>query len=417
MTHSRRDFLKSMVGASSFLSLAPTFPLFLQRAASAAGTDPAGGQNVLVVLQLSGGNDGLNTVVPYADDAYQRSRKTLRLTESQVIRIDSYLGFHPELKGFHQLLQDGKLAVVQGVGYPHSNRDHDVAMRQWHTARPDEPLCPTGWIGRAVDLNAAPGQADVPAVFVGPIAPPFALNAEASVIPVVRNARQLTRTPLPGGKAASGADAQAVPPPRAPAQDAPLLAALTDAAQTARAMSQRVEAVLATDTPTASYPSYTLAEHLQIVAQLIRAELGIRVFFVELGGGGIGGFDNHANQRDNHAAVLREMSASIAAFLGDLQRESLASRVLLMTFSEFGRTLTENGRRGTDHGAAAPVFLAGGRVQGGLHGKHPSLTDLDQDALKFHTDYRALYATVLERWLGCDARAVLGESFGTLDVV
>ena len=136
-------------------------------------------------------------------------------------------------------------------------------------------------------------------------------------------------------------------------------------------MSQRVEAVLAADATTAAYPSFTLAQQLRMVAQLIRADLGIRIYFVELGGGGIGGFDNHANQRDNHAALLREMSASIAAFMSDLKRENLLSRVLLMTFSEFGRTVSENGRRGTDHGAAAPVFLVGGRVKGGFHGNTP----------------------------------------------
>jgi uncharacterized protein (DUF1501 family) len=145
--------------------------------------------------------------------------------------------------------------------------------------------------------------------------------------------------------------------------------------------------------------------------------VGIRVYFVELGGGGIGGFDNHANQRDNHAALLREMSASIAAFVSQLQREDLLSRVLLMTFSEFGRTVTENGRRGTDHGAAAPVFLAGGRVPGGMFGPHPSLTDLDQDALKFSVDYRSLYATVLDRWLGLDPVAILGQNYAMIDVI
>ena len=161
----------------------------------------------------------------------------------------------------------------------------------------------------------------------------------------------------------------------------------------------------------------TLAQQLQTVAQLIRADFGIRIYFVELGGGGIGGFDNHANQRDNHAALLREMSVSIGAFMDDLKRENLISRVLLMTFSEFGRTLSENGRRGTDHGAAAPVFLVGGRVKGELFGKHPSLTDLDQDALKFQVDYRNLYATVLQSWLGLDARPVLGATYEPIDVI
>ena len=416
MTYSRRDFLKSLVGASSFLSLAPTFPAFLQQAAAAAESNAASGETVLVVLQLSGGNDGLNTVVPYADDAYGRNRDTLRLTESQVIRIDSYLGFHPELKGFHQLLQEGALTVVQGVGYPKSSRDHDQALREWHTARPGEPQYPTGWIGRTVDSIEQPGAAAVPAVFVGPIAPPFALNAEASIIPSVLAPQQLIRTSL-SGKPVDRPELVKTLPQDASAMANPLQDMVSSATQAAEAMSRRVEAVLSADSSAATYPSLTLAQQLHMVAQLVRADLGIRIYFVELGGGGIGGFDNHANQRDNHAALLREMSDSIAAFMSDLKRENLMSRVLLMTFSEFGRTLSENGRRGTDHGAAAPVFLVGGRVQGGLHGKHPSLTELDSDALKFQVDYRCLYATVLQRWLGFDARPILGESYDTIDVI
>jgi len=415
MTYSRRDFLKSMVGTSSLLSLAPVFPAFLSRAALAAPGDATDtGQNVLIVLQLSGGNDGLNTVVPYADDVYQRSRDTLRLAKSQVLTIDSYLGLHPELKGLHRMLQEGSLSIVHGVGYPKNNRDHDQAMREWHTARPGELLYPTGWIGRTVDLITQAGTSDVPATFVGPIAPPFALNAERSIIPTLRDAKQLALTQMPGTSPAAAEQPQAGD---AAVTDNPLLDAVTMAAQSAQTVSQRVEAVLAADKSSTDYPSYTLADQLRMVSQLIRADLGIRIFFVELGGGGIGGFDNHANQRDNHAAVLRELSASVTALMDDLQRHKLLSRVLLMTFSEFGRTVSENGRRGTDHGAAAPVLLAGGRVRGGMFGDHPSLTDLDQDALKHAVDYRALYATVLERWLGCDARAVLGGSFDTLDVL
>jgi len=159
-----------------------------------------------------------------------------------------------------------------------------------------------------------------------------------------------------------------------------------------------------------------LAGTLRIVAQLIRAELGVRIFFTELGGGGIGGFDNHANQLGNHCALLHQLSESVAAFVDDLQRDKLLDRVLLMTFSEFGRTVAENGRRGTGHGAGAPVFLAGGRLRGGLLGPHPSLTDLDAGAPRFHTDFRRVYATVLDRWLGLDAAGVLGEGFKPLDI-
>jgi uncharacterized protein (DUF1501 family) len=155
---------------------------------------------------------------------------------------------------------------------------------------------------------------------------------------------------------------------------------------------------------------------LAAIAQLMRADLGIRIFFAELGGGGIGGFDNHANQRDNHAALLRQLSQSVAAFVGDLQRSKLLDRVAVMTFSEFGRTLVENGRRGTDHGDAAPVFLFGGRLRGGLVGTPPRLDRLVEGAPESHTDFRRVYATMLDRWLGLDSRKILGQSFDPLEV-
>ena len=183
----------------------------------------------------------------------------------------------------------------------------------------------------------------------------------------------------------------------------------------ARAKNERIEAVL--KTPAGDYPSFGLARDLRTVAQLIRADIGIRIFFVELGGGGLGGFDNHANQLGNHCALLNQLAESVAAFVYDLKRDKQLDRVLLMTFSEFGRTVKENGRRGTDHGAAAPLFLAGGRVKGGLIGPHPSLTDLDKGALKVQTDFRRVYATVLDRWLGFESKPVLGGRFEPLDVL
>jgi uncharacterized protein (DUF1501 family) len=181
-------------------------------------------------------------------------------------------------------------------------------------------------------------------------------------------------------------------------------------------MSRRIKAALAGAPGAHRYPPQGLAGDLKTVAELIRADVGIRIFFTELGGGGIGGFDNHANQRDNHASVLGQLSNSVAAFADDLARHKCLDRVCLMTFSEFGRTLSENGRRGTGHGAAAPMFLMGGRVRAGLIGKHPSLADLDQDAPRFHTDFRRVYASVLAGWLGFDSEAVLGAKLKPLDL-
>jgi uncharacterized protein (DUF1501 family) len=407
MYPSRRDFLKSIAGTSTLLSLSHAVPSFLQRTAWATESTTAGSDNVLIVLQLSGGNDGLNTVVPYSDDAYARNRQTLRINAHEVHKLDAQLGFHPQMPEFKRLLDDGNLTIVQGVGYSGSDRNHDSALRDWHTAQPGEIQCQTGWVGRFADAASQIDKTDVPGVLVSSIPKPFALNAERSVVPAIPTAEQWTRQGGSTGKEADG---------KAGSKANSLLELARSSTQAAGQLSQRVEAVLAKSHSSAEYPRFTLAGQLKTVAQLIRANLGVRIYFTELGGGGIGGFDNHANQRDNHAALLRELSESIAALIDDLKKDGIHRRVVLMTFSEFGRTVSENGRRGTGHGAAAPVFLAGGGLRPGLFGDHPSLTDLDGDAPKHHTDFRQVYATMMDRWLGVDSQLVLGKKYTPLDV-
>ena len=416
MSHSRRDFLKSSLGASTLLALGPTVPALLARTARAAAAQRNAGDTVLVVVQLSGGNDGLNSVVPYADDVYGRSRRTLRLTGAQVHKIDGQLGFHPEMKGFARLFKQGHLSVLQGVGYPNSDRDHPGAMRDWHTGRPHVPHAQTGWLGRTIDHVTGEGQSVVPGVLVGGIPRPFALNAKKAVVPSIPSLRQAADTPPgPGAEQHRRRLAEVARADRPGGN--PLVDFVQRSTLEAHAAAEKIEAAARDTRGAGDYPPFGLAGDFRTIAQLIRARLGIRIYFAELGGGGIGGFDNHANQRDNHAALLRQLSESVAAFVDDLARDKLLDRVLLMTFSEFGRTVSENGRRGTGHGAAQPVFLAGGRLRGGLIGDHPSLRDLDQDAPKHHTDYRRVYATALRNWLGFDDRAVLGGDFKPLDVL
>jgi len=406
MSSTRREFLKSLVGASTVVSLSAAAPEFLQRAAQSLDAAEPQGDTVLVLLQLSGGNDGLNTVVPYADDVYARSRQTLRLTDKDVHKIDEHLGFHPALARALPMLREGHLSVLQGVGYPNSNRSHDEALRDWHTARPADAACQTGWVGRAIDQAVQPDDTRVTGVCVAPIPRPLAMNAEKSVVPVTASADKfvLREPPLSTvAVAVGGGDAD------------PLAAFVRQGFTNAYRSSQLVQEVLRQAGSGAEYPNFTLAQQLKTVAELARAGLGIRIYFTELGGGGIGGFDNHANQRDNHAALLREIAESLAAFARDLQRDRTWERILLVTFSEFGRTLRENGRRGTDHGAAAPVLLVGGKLAGGVIGRSPSLTDLDGDSPRSHTDFRSVYATVLDRWLQYDSEAILGQKFPHLD--
>ncbi len=421
MTSTRRKFLKTSLGAATLVSLGPAVPAFLGTTALAAATGRNSGDTVLVVLQLAGGNDGLNAVVPFADDHYARNRSTLRLKAGEVHKLDSLLGLHPRMEALWRLFQEGRLSIVQGVGYPNPDSDHFRAMRNWQSARPHQIACQTGWLGRTADWVAQSSPSRTPAAYVGQIPRPFTLNAEKTVVPTV-----------------ASADAYALRWPGEPQEARALEQCLVSAAEASRSGSdnsladylqkntlsayaarRRMEEVAARQTACrpGDYPSIELAGSLRAIAQLIRADLGIRIFYTELGGPEPGGFDNHANQRDNHAALLHQLSESVAAFFHDLDRDKLADRLLLMTFSEFGRTLAENGRRGTDHGSAAPMFLAGGRVAGGLVGAHPRLDVLQNGGPPFHTDFRRVYATLLDRWLGFDSRAILGEPFEAMELL
>jgi uncharacterized protein (DUF1501 family) len=421
MNKSRRDFLKTSLSASTLLAFSPALPCFLSRSALAASSRRSRRDSVLVVIQLSGGNDGLNTVVPYEDDAYHRNRPTLRIPASRVHKLDSRLGFHPDMAAFLRLYHEGYLSIVQGVGYPNSKRDHDGAKRDWHTACPVETIGQTGWVGRAIDQAYDSNDADLPGIFVGNIQPPFSLQSEKAIVP--------TMVPVGQSLVASGSDrvggagfreqlARTLPPDAARAGNSlPDFLRRTTVAAWSSVRQVETVARAGASAGAAAYPAFRLAQTLRTIAQLIRADVGVRIYFAELGGGGIGGFDTHAGQAYNHGALLRELSESVAAFVAELRREKLLERVLLLTFSEFGRTLAENGRRGTGHGAAAPMFLVGGSLKGGLVGAHPGLSDLAGDAPKFHTDFRRVYATALDGWLGFDSQAVLGAKFEPLDVL
>ncbi len=407
MTIHRRSFLKAAAGCPALLCLAPHAPSVLVRTALASVDRPSDRSTVLVVVQLTGGNDGLNTVVPVSDDHYGRNRRTLRLTARDVLRIDGDLGFHPALSGMARLFHEGQLSVVQGVGYQANNRDHDGAMRDWYTARPGDATCDTGWLGRAIDTVDDSQRVTNPGVFVAPIPKPLAMTARRTVVPHIRS---LNQWPLASAELPAASD-------EAPSNDeSPLLQHLRRTAVAAYASRRQIDQALRSTGDRRLYPNSPLATQLKVVADLVRADFGIRIYFTELGGGGIGGFDNHANQRDNHAALLGQLSEAVTAFIDDLNEVGMADRVALMTFSEFGRTLQENGRRGTDHGNAAPIFLAGGRLHGGLHGPHPDLTDLEGDSPRPHTDFRQVYATVLDRWLGFDSPPILDDHFPTLDL-
>jgi uncharacterized protein (DUF1501 family) len=418
MSFTRRQFLQASLGASTLVSLGPTVPSLVGRTAQAAGPPKDAGQTILVVVQLAGGNDGLNTLVPYEDDLYAKARPTLRLAAAGLHKVEPLLGFHPELSGFYRLYREGLLSVVEGVGYPNPHGGHFESMHCWQGAQlPDNPA-QTGWIGRTVDRIARPDEARTPAVYVGHVERPFTLNARESIIPWIRSADDwsLRLPPGPNGPAHRRRLLESAEPAR-PSQDNPLADFLRRSTLGAYASQRQIEEAMKAESKPAVYPRFQFAAQLALIARLIRAELGVRIFYTELGGQEPGGFDTHASQAANHGALLRQLSDSIAAFLDDLRRDKLADRVLLVTFSEFGRTVYENGRRGTDHGSSQPIFLAGGRVRGGLIGRQPPLDNLEGGGQRHHTDFRRLYATLLDRWLGIPSQPILGAKYPPLDLL
>ena len=418
---SRRAFLKGSLSSAGLVALAPAVPQFLLSASARA--EQARGETVLVVVQLTGGNDGLNTVIPYADDAYRKGRPSLAVAAGQVRKVDDYVGLHPSMEGFSKLLEAGQLGIVQGVGYPNPDRSHFSSMDIWHTAKRDPGTGSTdtsagvgaratGWLGRCFDRQAktakggGPGG-DVPGLHLGGSGQlPLALVGEAVHVSSVQA--------LEGFKLEDGGDEQlrnairqATSAARVGNDD--LLTFLQNGTVSALESSRRVQESLRRYQTDVAYPETNLGRQLKTVAQLIDAGLGTRVYYLEHGN-----FDTHANQAAAHAGLLAELAGATAAFVRDLDKHGHGKRVLTMTFSEFGRRVQENASQGTDHGAASSMFIAGGRVRQGLIGKHPSLTDLDEGDLKYHTDFRSVYAGVLESWLGVPAEPVLGEKFTPL---
>ena len=406
----RREFL----ARSTLLGFGATVPTFLGRTALAAGT-PGAKDTILVVVQLTGGNDGLNTVIPYEDDRYYKLRPTIAVPKDQVGGIGSDLGFHPAMGAFTRLLNDhSALCVVQGVGYPNPNQSHFRSMDIWQAASTAEALT-EGWLGKAMK------QQPVPAFHLaaGNETSPLALaGAPARVSSVTSLADFQLKT-----ASASGADKVAqkkviesvASGGRPPSETTGSLLDFVSRTQlNTYASSDKLASVGKTYEPKVPYPESGLGNRLKLAAQLIDAGIGARVFYVSLDG-----FDTHAGQGGAagvHANLLKQVSDAISAFYRDLAERGHKDRVCVMTFSEFGRRAAENGSKGTDHGSGAPMFLVGGKVKAGVVGDHPSLTKLEDGNLMHSTDFRRVYAAVLDRWLGVDSKAVLGRGFDPVEV-
>jgi len=385
--------------------------MFVSRSALAAGAAKEG-ERILVVVQLLGGNDGLNTVVPHGIDGYNRGRRILRLAPSQIHKITPEIGLHPAMSAMARLAEKGKLAIMQGVGYPNPDRSHFRSMEIWETARlgNDAQSLETGWLGRALDAQGRKVGADPLGLHVGNRSLPLALRTKKTEVPSIESLEsyqlKVTGTDQERQRARMALTQLAQVERKS---DDPLLGFIRQTTLTAYESSDRIEQLAKKPAGTTKYPDYGLARRLELIARIIKAGFGTRIFYTSLDG-----FDTHANQLATHAGLLTELSDSIGAFHDDLAGAGQADRVAILSFSEFGRRVQENASQGTDHGAAAPVFLVGPLAKSGLVGAHPSFDDLDDGDLKFHTDFRRVYAAVLGDWLGCKPEAVVGKGFDPL---
>ncbi len=409
MSANRRDFLKSSLAGAGLVTCSLGAPAFLGRTAAAApkAGKPGAKDTILVVIELTGGNDGLNTVIPFKDAEYAKLRPTLRQTQAQIKKINDDLGLHPSMTGFAELLHDNALCVVQGVGYPNPNQSHFRSMDIWQTASLAESAS-EGWLGKA--LKGLPG---VPSFHLknDNEPSPLALDGAPARVPSIKTLEEFQLQVA----AASGADKKEqreVIESAAKSSGVPsLLDFVQRTATNTYASSRRLQEIGKSYQPKATYPNTALGGRLKLAAQLIDAGLGARLFYVAHGN-----FDTHATQAPAHANLLTQLSEAVTAFFKDLSERGQRDRVLIMTFSEFGRRAKENGSRGTDHGSAAPMFLVGGKVKPGPVGDHPSLTKLELGNLKHHTDFRQVYAAILDKWLGVPSKDVLGAEFAQPEI-
>jgi uncharacterized protein (DUF1501 family) len=389
---------RQMLSRSLLFSVAPVVPGFLARTARAAEAERD--RRVLVVIQLDGGNDGLNTVVPYQDENYAKLRPKLHLTEERLVRLNDELALHISLKPVAELIEAGQLSIVQGVGYPNPNRSHFESMSIWHSAQLTEAeQGQYGWLGRALDARAQ--QAAGPhAVYASANSVPVALWGRRSATAVIRSPEEL-RLDAPLGllhAAAHGSDG-----------GSPLAQSLAASCDDAFSTCETLVPLLAA-APTDGV-SGSLGVSLQTIAALIKSDSPARVYYATQGG-----YDTHSAQRYEHAGLLRTLGRELSAFLNDMKASRLEDRVAVLVFSEFGRRAAENGSEGTDHGAAAPLFVAGAKLTTAIHGPTPNLGDLEDGDVRMAIDFRRVYATLLDHWLEIPSATVLGGVYEPLDL-
>lgn len=391
----------SKIDRRSFLAAAVAAPLC---ASTGVRWLPAGNKKVLIVLELAGGNDGLGTLLPLSDPRFGKLRPNLGKVRSRAHEVADGYGVHPELPQLGTMLREGGARAIHGVGYTPPDRSHFRSRDIWHTADPDHVRVganTTGWLGRAADKLAAEGAA-APAMAVGSLQAPLALRGRRAVVPAIDRVEEVDYE-VDGRGGLEGARREAL---RRFVDDAdgddPLNRDIEAVARAAMDESERIRTALSNWRPKASWPTHELGERLHAVARLAGSGYGTRLFHVAHTG-----FDTHARQQPTHAGLLRQLDGALAALRDELLPRKLWRDTLVVVHSEFGRRAAENASQGTDHGAAAPVFLLGGAVAPGLLGEAPDLGQLVDGDLPATTDFRTLYGDALA-FLGLDPREILG---------
>jgi uncharacterized protein (DUF1501 family) len=366
----------------------------------------AASDRTLIVVQMAGGNDGLNTVVPFGDSLYHQMRPTLAITDARVLPLDTRLGLHPNLAPLKSLWDSGHLAIVEGVGYPNQSLSHFQAMDIWQTLDLNG-VGSQGWLGKLVSGWVDQDGHPFKALDIG-VQTAQALSSISAPVPTVASVNTYRVYPDPADPDNGNARLQALMKLyNTYPKSSPYAALLDTTALNAQEGARELHDANANYKPAVTYPAEPFAAGLKVLAEAIVQGLGLRVGYVTLGG-----FDTHANQQQTHDLLMKTLADGLAAFYTDLAHHGKADNVVVMTWSEFGRRVEENGSLGTDHGTAAPMFVLGSPVNKGIFGEPPSLSSLDENGnLKFTTDFRSVYATVLDRWLGASSKDVLGGSF------
>lgn len=435
----RRDFLRTTLLGGALTWTVPSFVAqtfsALHAEADGALTQVTTGKDspILVLIQLAGGNDGLNAVVPYTNDYYYKARPSISIPKEQVLTLNDTLGLNPGLVGFKSLYDAGNLAVVNGVGYPNPNRSHFRATEIWQTASDEDKYLTDGWLGRYFD-NACQGCDPTVAINIGPRLPQaFASHSPTGITLenpdsyrfmgaspnddeslAYRNMYTPDPNDLFSNSSNSGASVSMVSGTVTLQNGQSALDFLERTSMDAQVSSDKIRAIASKTANNAPYPRSGLSNNLQLVARLIAGGLPTRIFYVSQGG-----YDTHTNQRNSQDGRLKELGDSVKAFTDDLKAMGLFDRVMIMTFSEFGRRVAQNGSGGTDHGAAAPMFLMGGKIKSGLLGAEPSLApaDLKDGDIQYNTDFRSVYASILQDWLKTNSLPILGRQFPTMPIV